>query len=278
MILTAVDDSFLPEAASLIKSCARYAPKQHFYLFLVNSSEQRIAELRHCHQNLIVEHVWWPYDAERWRGLMCSARSIPILKVLRSYKQPTLYLDSDMLVMAPLDELFAELETFDLLVKYRPQCDVLGAGGTKDAAKFNSGVIAIGSGRIALQFAEEYNRHIREWIDQARPLCRYDEESRVSTCIDQEFLYLVYEQFKDRLKFKPLPDEFNDTRFRLGSVIWHGKGMARKYLPYHLAKLSYDNRFIHYVFSLIRYPLCFGYYHLSGLVRTWKNRRHIHEV
>jgi len=39
MILTAVDDNFLPEAVSLIKSCAHHAPEQRFYLFVVNSDE-----------------------------------------------------------------------------------------------------------------------------------------------------------------------------------------------------------------------------------------------
>ncbi len=71
MIVTAVDDKFLSEASYLIRSCARHEPAQRFYLFLVNSSEDRVEDLRTCHPNLIVEHVQWPYDAEKWRGLMC---------------------------------------------------------------------------------------------------------------------------------------------------------------------------------------------------------------
>ena len=60
MFVTAADDRFLTEATPLIKSCARHAPNQRFYLFLVNSRESRIVELRHTHPNLIVEHVDWP--------------------------------------------------------------------------------------------------------------------------------------------------------------------------------------------------------------------------
>ena len=273
MILTAVDDDFLPEALSLIKSCAKHAPRQRFYLFLVNSTEDRIAEVRGYHPNLIVEHVQWPYDDQRWRGLMCSARSIPIIHVLETYKEPTIYLDSDTLVMGPLDELFGELETCDLLIKYRPGIEQLGPAGTLNSAKFNSGVIAIRPTEVTLKFIREYDRLLREWIDAGKPIYQWREEHKVNTYIDQEFLYMVYDELKEQLKFKPLHDKFNDSRFRPGSVIWHGKGVARKRLPYVLAKLSYDNLFFYYIFSLLRFPFCFAYYHLQQWAMARKRSR-----
>jgi len=271
MILTAVDDNFLSEAITLIKSCARHVPEQRFYLFLVNSSEQRVAESRACHPNLIIELVRWPYDARRWRGLMCCARSIPFLNVLETYKEPTLYMDSDMLIMAPLDELFGELKTFDLLVRYHPESDVLGAGGTKNAAKFNSGVIAIRPSDVGIQFAREYDRRIREWINSGKEICKTDESYKVNTCIDQEFLYVIYKEFEGRIRFKPLPDKFNDAKFKPDSVIWHGKGTARKKPEYVRAKLAYSNRFRYYAFSLICYIPLRLIYCLGHLAKTWRN-------
>lgn len=271
MIVTAVDDNYLSEAILLIKSCARYAPKQGFYLFLVNSSEQRVAELRACHPNIIIEHVQWPYDAKRWRGLMCCARSIPILNVLETYKEPTLYLDSDMLVMGPLDELFALQETYDLLIRYHPQAEQLGPAGTLDSAKFNSGVIAIHPTEVTLEFIRAYNRRMREWIDASKPIYEWREEHKVYTYIDQEFLFLAYKQLKDKLSFRPLPDKFNDAKFKPDSVIWHGKGTARKKPHYVRAKLAYGNRLSYYAYSVVCYwPLRFVYY-VGRLVRTWRN-------
>jgi lipopolysaccharide biosynthesis glycosyltransferase len=271
MILTAVDDNFLCEAIFLIKSCARHAPEQRFYLFLVNSSEQRVAELRACHPNIIIEHVQWPYDAKRWRGLMCCARSIPILNVLETYKEPVLCLDSDTLIMARLDGLFGELKTFDLLVRYHPESEVQGAGGTKNAAKFNSGVIAIRPSDVGIQFAREYDRRIREWINSGKEICKTDESYKINTCIDQEFLYVIYKEFEGRIKFKPLPDKFNDAKFKPDSVIWHGKGTARKKPHYVRAKLAYGNRLSYYAYSVVCYwPLRFVYY-MGYLVRTWRN-------
>jgi len=204
---------------------------------------------------------------------MCSARSGPILHVLETYKEPAIYLDSDMLVMGSIDDLFAELESYDLMVQYRPDADVLGAGGTRKAGRFNSGVIAVSPSQEGIEFARQYDRCIKEWIDTGKPLCKYDQDCGVSTCIDQEFLYLVYEEFKEQLRFAPLPDRFNDSKFRPGSIIWHGKGVARKRLPYVLGKLSYDNLFVYYIFSLIRFPFCFAYYHLQQWALARKKRR-----
>lgn len=274
MILTAVDDNFLTEAVLLIKSCARHVPEEPFYLFLVNSTRERIAALRSCHPRLIVEHVLWPYDPERWRGLMCCARSVPIRHVLETYREPTLYLDSDILVMGPLDDLFGRLKSFDLLVKYRPEVDVLGAGGTRKAGKFNSGVIAVRPSEPGLQFAGEYDRRLREWIEAGKPLCHFDEERGVSTCVDQEFLYVIYEEFGDRLKFQPLPDRFNDATFQSDSVIWHGKGSARRHPEYVLAKLSYGNRLQHYGVRVVG----FVFRILRRVVRFVKSRRRPREV
>ncbi len=185
---------------------------------------------------------------------------------METYKEPTIYLDSDIIVMAPLDELFDQLQTNDLLIRYRPEIEQLGPAGTMNSAKFNSGVIAIRPTEATLQFIREYDRLLREWIDAGKPIYQWRQEHNVNTYIDQEFLYLVYEQLREQLKFKPLPDKFNDARFKPASVIWHGKGVARKRLPYVMAKMSLDNRFMYYLFALIRYPLSFAYYHLQKAV------------
>lgn len=263
MLLTAVDDRFLDEASFLIRSCARHAPQQRFYLLLVNSNEQRVKQLRTCHAGLIVEHAQWEYDPQRWRGLMCSARSIPLVHVLETYGEPTLYLDSDTILRRPLDYLWKLLEEYDLLVDYRPQVKVRGAGGTLHGGTFNSGVIATRPNENTLAFFREYDRTIRAWIATGKPLCHFDEAAGVSTCIDQEFLYTVYEQFRDRLRFQPLPKKFNDPRLRADSVIWHGKGTARERPRYVLCKLSFGPSLRYYAFRLLGYPL------LSGL-NLWR--------
>lgn len=274
MLITAVDDKFLPEASYLIRSCWRHEPTQRFYLFLVNSSEERLEDLQNFHPNLIVEHVRFDTDVPSFKGIMCCARTGPIYHVLEKYKEPTIYLDSDIILMKPLKGLFEELKTYDLLVSYHPQAKVKGAGGTEHTGKFNSGVIALSPTEAGLQFVRQYHRRVQDWIESGRPVDIPPEENNgIYACIDQEFLYTVYEEFKDKLKFKALPDKFNDTRFRPASVVWHGKGVARKCLPYVMAKLSMDNHFMYYLFALIRYPLSFTYYHLQKAVLAYKRKK-----
>jgi lipopolysaccharide biosynthesis glycosyltransferase len=269
VILTAVDDSFLPEAIYLIKSCGRYEPQRRFYLYLVNSSEERAAELHKYHPNLIVEHVQWDYEANRWRGIMCCARSIPILHILETYNEPLVYLDSDVLVVGDLGELFAEFESTDLLVKYFPDRDVLGAGGTKHGAKFNSGVIAISNSEQGKEFAREYNRRLREWIVSGKDICKTDESCGINTCVDQEFLYVVYEEFKERIRFKPLPLKFNDSKFDRNSVIWHGKGRARKKPQYVREKLYYQTKLVYYCYFAVMYPVLRMVYYFGHNFKRW---------
>ncbi|GAI37357.1 unnamed protein product, partial [marine sediment metagenome] len=144
MLLTAVDkDYLLKEGQFLIKSCAKFEPEQKFYLYLVNAEKDLDEEIKKWHPNIIIEHAEFSYDPEKWRGLMCSARSIPLESVLTSYKEPTIYLDSDILLMGHLTELFEQLKDNDVMIRLRSELKLKGPAGTEHSAKFNSGVIAV---------------------------------------------------------------------------------------------------------------------------------------
>lgn len=242
MFLTAVDDKYLDEAQYLIKSCARYAPDIRFHLFLVNSNDERVAPLRKIHPNLDVRHVMWKPDVARWRGIMCCARSIPISELTATSTEPVIYLDSDIILRRSPSGLLKELDKHDLLIRLRPNMTQVGPVGTPHAAKFNSGVIAIRPNPTTIAFAEEYNMTMRAWIDADKPIIEWREEDKTDAYIDQEFLYLAYEKFKDQLEFKPLPDEYNDAKFHANSTMWHGKGRARRHPAYRVAKLELDSR------------------------------------
>ncbi len=269
MFLTAVDDKYLDEAQYLIKSCARHAPDVRFHLFLVNSSEDRVANLRRIHPKLDVQHVSWPRDAARWRGIMCCARSIPIAELTATSHEPVIYLDSDIILRKSPVGLFKELEQHDLLIRLRPNMTQIGPVGTPHAAKFNSGVIAIRPNPSTIAFAEEYNNTMRAWIDAGKPIIEWREEDKTDAYIDQEFLYLAYEKFKDRLKFKPLPDEYNDAKFHPESTIWHGKGRARRHPAYRVAKMNLDSPFKAGLLACALSPLSLAY----KVVRAAKQER-----
>lgn len=237
MLVTACDENYLSEARTLMRSCARHEPDQRFYLFLVNGGSIPDGAIKKWHPRTIVERVTWPHDNERWRGIMCAARSVPVVTVLETYREPTIYLDSDTLLRRPLTEAFRSLESCDLMVKFRPDLDHIGAAGTPHASKFNSGVIAIRPSEAGIHFAREYDRLLRAFFATGRPVEIYRRDLGLRFIVDQELLYVCYLRLRDRLVFLPLPDKFNDARFHASSVIWHGKGSARKHPQYLLEKL-----------------------------------------
>lgn len=250
MILTACDSSYLDEAACLIRSCARYAPEQSFYLFLINDQNTPDESIQKWHTDILIDRVFWPIKGERWRGIICSARSIPIEKALKKYHQKLLYLDADMIVRGSLTGLFHDLDLYDLMIKHRPQLNHLGPTGSQFASRFNSGVIAIRPSSGGLKFAQEYNLALQNYVNSGKPLVLPLLGEKVVSYIDQELLFLTYLRLKNEITFSPLPDKYNDAKFMPDSLIWHGKGTARNHPLYRLEKAYYQHRRLSPLFTV----------------------------
>jgi hypothetical protein len=167
-----------------------------------------------------------------------------MLHVLEEYREPALYLDSDILVRGGLDEVFGSLDYCDLIVLHRPQLEHVGIAGTPHASKFNSGVIAVTSREAGVRFARRYRDLLDAFIGVGAPALEYKEDYGVNVALDQELLYVTYLEMRNALSFSPLPVRFNDSRFRLASAIWHGKGAARRHPAYVIERLRYRHPFL----------------------------------
>lgn len=264
MLLTACDSEYWAEAEILIKSCARHEPNQRFYLFLVSCDPTLDSLVKTWHPNIIIDRVVWPYEVEPRPGMLYCIRSIPLRKVLETYREPTIYLDSDTLLRGPLTELFEALKTCDLTVKLRPQLRHVGAAGTPYGSTFNNGVIGIRPSAAGIRFVQEYDRTLQEFVTSGKPLTIYREEIGIRFVVDQELLYVTYLSLEDALLFKPLPSKFNDAKFDPASIIWHGKGTARTNPRYVKEKLRYSNKLLFYPFSV--------YVSLLSLLRSIKHK------
>jgi hypothetical protein len=264
MIVTACDENYLFEARNLIASCRRHEPNQRFYLYLVNSQNVSDATIARWHPKILIERVQIKYDSQKWRGLMCTIRSIPIVKALENYREKVIYLDSDIIIRAPLTKLWNALEYVDLMVKYRPWGNHLGAAGTNYASKFNSGVIAINSSDNGIRFAKEYSQNLSNFIASGQPLERRLPEEKIVSIVDQELLYVTYLNLKEYIHFQPLPEGYNDAKFLLRSVIWHGKGTARNHPLFRLEKVRCQNQF----FYLFLFPVS----QLLSLLRSFRSK------
>lgn len=164
-------------------------------------------------------------------------RSQILVDILQEYQEPTVYLDSDIILKKELTELFAILEQHELAVLHRPEIEQLGACGTRDAGKFNSGVIAVAPTPNMLNFFGNYKTLIKARIERDEPLDLL--HNRIYTAVDQELLYTLYEERKSEIDYLPLPKKFNDTHLQSGSAIWHGKGVRRNRLKWKLEQSKY---------------------------------------
>ena len=255
MILSTADKNYMPKARTLILSCARNVPEQLFYLYLINVDEAKDNEIHSWHPNIVIEHVDWDYEPGRWRGLLCSARSIPIYKSLQDYTEDVLYLDADVIVRRSLDNLFAILCDYDLTIKYRPELKHMGAVGTMFANTFNSGVIGIRYSDIGLEFAKRYDENLWNYIDTGGELRLFLPQENIVNYADQEMLYITYLEFVNKIDFLPLPVGFNDSKFLPQSSIWHGKGTAYNHPIFTVERKRYQSSFHYHALSVCNFIL-----------------------
>lgn len=255
MILATADTNYLPKVKTLILSCARHASDNLFFLFLINVDESKDSEIKSWHSNIVIEHVFWDNQPTRWRGMLCSARSIPLYNSLKVYKENILYLDADIIVRRPLDDLFAILLDYDLTIKYRPELKHLGAVGTMFANTFNSGVIGIRYSDFSLEFAKRYNENLWNYINSGGELQLILPQEKIVNYADQEMLYITYLEFKNRINFFPLPGGFNESKFLPQSTIWHGKGTAYNHPIIAVERKRHQSSFHYHALGLYNFIL-----------------------
>ena len=251
MILTACNQEFLGETESLIKSCARNEPNQKFYLFTVCCSKEDFGRVSRWHPNIQFRNVPFPYSTPARPGIYHCLRSFAILDASLNDREPILYLDSDTIVRKPLTSLFQNLIHTDLMVLHRPSLEQKGVTGSPHAAKFNSGVIAIGKSPRSHEFVKSYHDSLTAYVESGSPLREFDPISQVHAYADQEYLYLTYLHFLKRLRFSSLAGIYNDSRFSPNSEIWHGKGSARLSIFYRLESLRYRNAKLFHLLGLV---------------------------
>lgn len=246
MIVTACDKNYLSEAEILIKSCARHAPDQKLYLYLVEGTSEHASLVQTWHPNVIVECAEWPYNGIK-PGMMYCLRSIPLKSVLEEYGEPTIYFDSDIILRSSLGGFFEILKGCDAMVRYHPDLNYVGAAGTPHGATFNNGVIALNASAGGIRLAQEYDQTLKEYLASGKALTTYNSELNMKFVIDQELLYVTFERIKNSVVFEPLPMIYNDARFSYNSVVWHGKGAARKHPTFVIEQKRYRSELSYYL-------------------------------
>ena len=173
-------------------------------------------------------------------------------QILIEYKEPILFLDGDVIIKKNINCVFNLLKKYDILFRYRPILNILGPLGTSDGAKVNSGVVVIANNQITKDFLFTLKSEVFNFLKLNKDPVIYTQNSKVITALDQEIIWNIYKKMRNKIKFLPLDDKFNDSYFRNDSYIWHAKGSARNNIKYKYETYKYNKFFLRMIFSVFR--------------------------
>jgi len=242
IIVTICDEKyFFSEGQYLLKSLYIHNTKLMIVLVIVNAGKKTIDFIKNKHKNVLIEEKRINNEYYSFKDLMCCYRMLVLDELMQKYDDSILYLDSDVVIRGNLDKLANIIDSYDLSVLFRPQVSVLGALGTYYAGRFNSGVIGLRKCNVIKEFLTKYHLCLTNLIINKSPLS--NTFKNIYTAVDQEYLYILYLEYKEKINFYSLDSIYNDSKLSLHSIIWHGKGTNKELLIYLLEKM-YLNKII----------------------------------
>jgi hypothetical protein len=252
MIVTISDESnyLLSVTKYMILSLAKYMPNEKLFVIIVNGEGKYDDVIKQWHPNLYIEH--YKINGDNKKGLYFTFMVLPLYNLLTKYNEPLIYIDGDTIIRNSLDSLFDELLNVDIMVRYRPNLDFIGPIGSKYGARINSGIVALSNNKIVKEFVKEFRNKIINFIDSGKEPIAWNKEKTSLTGVDQELLWLLIEEYKDKIKFFPLNDKYNDSYFISSSSIWHAKGVTRTYPEYLIECYKYGRKDVNIVKEYIR--------------------------
>lgn len=245
MILFACDEGkyLLNETCWAIRSLDQVMPEEKVLLILIDGTDQYLSKIKSWHRNIEVVN-YKPNFAISIKdpGFFFSFKALVLADAMMIAKEPVLFLDGDIIVRKPLNEIFSILEKYHITARYRPFLDTVGPMGSPHSAKINSGVLGLSYNELTLDFLVALRKRIEDFLVAGGAAAVVNEKGQPTTGIDQEAFWLEYLSWAKQLRFWPLADSFNDSYFRQESEIWHAKGVRRQHAIYQYAVRALDSR------------------------------------
>ncbi len=222
----------LNETRWAISSLAAYEPDTPVRLVLFDSTGRYDAQIMGWHPNLTISHFKPSVPIDRDKpGYFFSYKALVFEEALQSTDQDIIFLDGDIIVRDRLMPIFDAMGTADMAIRYRPSIDLVGPMGSVGAARFNAGVIALRNSPRTKAYMSKVRALIIEHLNADGAA---QSSGAAITGIDQEALWIAFEDMGDEIALYPLPDRYNDSYFWPDAALWHAKGTARQH-PIYLA-------------------------------------------
>jgi len=247
MIVTVADEGtyLINVTKYMILSLAKYMPEHKCCMVIINGNGKYDNEILKWHPNIFIKHL--RFKEGLGQGIYFTFMALPLEDLLEEYNEPLIYLDGDIIIRNSFSKLFDELNTYDILIRYRPYLDFVGPLGSIYGARTNTGVLVLANNKRTHSFVKKFKIQIVEYIKNNISPIAYNEGNTVLTGIDQELIWTLIEKNKHSIKFFPLNDIYNDSYFSKEGIIWHAKGVSRKYPEYLIECYKYGGKDINIV-------------------------------
>ena len=246
MITTIVDKNYLyKECQYLLQSISKYMPDEKVYLFLVNCDDTVKEDILKWHSNTTIDFRIFDIPQEQYRSYMYVMMTFIFDWLLNEKKinENIIYLDADIVLKGTIINLYKELQNYDLMFRYHPFNRIKGPTTDEFGGIMNNGCIAIKNNTVMAQYAKQLKQNIQNYLDTKKDPVIFVKEANVITCIDQEMAFTTYLSLKDKIKFFPLDNIYNDTQYTKKGIVWHAKGVLRTYPEYLIECAKYDKNY-----------------------------------
>lgn len=204
ILFSLTDPEYFKYIKALIRSSKKYFSESKFCATLVNCNDKQINQLKKINNcDILIENKKFLNDHEK-RCYCASRRAHLFIKLREKYPD-------DYLVWVDADSIF--VKNAKLFSNHIISCDVSMRPKNLKIGTFASGVIT--SGPKSIDFFNEYNNKINSKLNLNKWLT------------DQKMLNLTYNEFKNKINFKPLPNIFCDVWYSNNGVLWVAKRRIR---------------------------------------------------
>ena len=219
--LSVCNSPYVDIVKPLLVSLDRFHGEIKLFLVCVNMSREEISSLELLHNNMkvIIEERFFekkystmprsagPKDHGHEEGYCTSCRSWFMRDIMECTGLSVFYLDADVFLKEPIDELFPMLLNVDCAVR---------------AKKLGPEQFECNAGMVWFKNTEDNLELVKEWVNKTLSL------SGTSWRSNQWALnYLIRENW-EKIKYLNFPDKFNGMEGNPKTVIVHRKGIGRR--------------------------------------------------
>lgn len=197
--LTTREKPYWNMAKVFLRTMREHDPDTCVRMYMVNCTKKDGNAILCLNRNTKIVYI--SVDDTSYIGIM-KHRMPAVLKALQSGYKAVAFMDHDMIIRKPLGELWSNIESDSICVRYRPDWHP-----AKRA--FQAGLHVLGNGAAVRKYYAEVINRSQMWED------KYE---------TQKQLYLTWRDMRGHVKLVEMPQQYNDYEFHDESHVWHCKG------------------------------------------------------